>query len=493
MSLVLLEHARSSAARHANEIAIRQIWPVGTTLTHGELWAVINAISVRLRQQFQASQALLLSSPNRPHFIAAFLGILQAGMTVFPVATDLAAPELLDAAARSGAAGLIAVGTQFSNLSQTFSAIEQFDEAGVGAMLAHGPRWKTRNDCGVSMLLLSSGTTGKPKIVRRDADALDAVARNTADAVGFTPADTVLAAVPLCHSYGVEHGLLAPLWAGSTVHLSDGFNLDAAIGQLQHGGISIFPGVPFMFEMLCGIRANVGQLPRLRRAYSAGGPLPDVIADSFQRKFGVRVTQLYGATEIGSVTFNAPDEEPFEAASVGRPMTDVKIAILDPSQPDGNRPLEVGEDGEVAIAAPSMMSGYLDDSAPIQDGHFRTGDLGRLNALGRLTITGRIKLLIDIGGRKVNPLEVEQVIESHPEVGACVIIPMRVSQTLNRLKAIVTPAREGMAMDLEALRELARSRLSSYKVPRVFEVRDSLPRTAAGKIQRHLLEEDGAR
>jgi acyl-CoA synthetase (AMP-forming)/AMP-acid ligase II len=341
------------------------------------------------------------------------------------------------------------------------------------------------------LLLQSSGTTGAPKIVLRSAASLDAVAEAMVEGIGFGPRDHVLLPIPLCHSYGIEHGLLAPVWAGSCVHLTRGFDLRLVLSELTEGSITIFPGVPFMYETL----ARTGEprtLPALRRAYSAGGPLPTGMFDAFRARFGVSVSQLYGATEIGSVMFNDPDgPAPFDPASVGRAMRGVDVRVLDVDDPCPDRPLPPGAEGQVAVRADSMMSGYLRDDAqktPLLGGFFLTGDLGRLDDNGRLTLTGRIKLLIDVGGLKVNPLEVEAVLAQHPDVAACVVLPVRVSETVCRLKAVVQPRDpDGAGPTAGSLRQFARARLTPYKVPRVFEVRKDLPRSPTGKILRHLV------
>lgn len=353
------------------------------------------------------------------------------------------------------------------------------------AFLLSSPNWPTTTNSGPALLLQSSGTTDEPKIVRRDERALDAVTAAIVRACGFTPDDRVLAAVPLCHSYGLEHGILAPLAAGSCVHVSDAFDLSVVLPELRRG-ITLLPGVPFMFEMLC--RAADGTFPGLRRVYSAGGPLPRQTFDLFHRKFGLRIGQVYGATEVGSVTFNDPDGPNFDPTSVGKPMDGVSIRILDAEDPRVDRPLPPGMEGQVAIAAPSMLSGYVGESAPLGDGHFLTGDLGVLGDDGALTVTGRLKLLIDVGGRKVNPAEVESVLLRHPQVGQCVVVPMRVGETVYRLRAIVTPAQVDAELSPQDLRRFARERLSAYKVPRVFEVRTSLPTSPAGKVLRRLAE-----
>jgi acyl-CoA synthetase (AMP-forming)/AMP-acid ligase II len=303
------------------------------------------------------------------------------------------------------------------------------------------------------------------------------------EAIGFRSEDRVLMSVPLTHSYGLEHGLLAPLWAGSTVHLSGLMQISAALPELKSA--TILPGVPSTFEMLAASSETEVAAPMMRIAYSAGGPLPRSVFDAFGARFGIRVSQLYGASEIGSVTFNAPGD-PFDAASVGRPMRGVSIRVLDldaGAAADATR----GE-GHIAVRAASMFSGYLSGAANLIDGHFPTGDIGYVDDAGRLYITGRLKLLIDVGGLKVNPLEVESVLMRHPAVEACVVVPMRQSQTVLRLKAIVTPRAGFTSVPIDELRELARQHLSAYKVPRVFEVRDSLPRSPTGKVLRHLLE-----
>jgi acyl-CoA synthetase (AMP-forming)/AMP-acid ligase II len=169
-------------------------------------------------------------------------------------------------------------------------------------------------------------------------------------------------------------------------------------------------------------------------------------------------------------------------------MDGVSIRILDVDHPRIDRPLPPDTEGQVAIAAPSMLSGYVDEPAPLLGGHFLTGDLGMLDEQGHLAITGRLKLLIDVGGRKVNPSEVEAVLRCHPDVGECVVVPMRLSQTVCRLRAIVTPARPDIELSPQELRRFARQRLSACKVPRIFDIRPNLPTGPSGKVLRHLVE-----
>src|SRR5262249_45218322 len=154
----------------------------------------------------------------------------------------------------------------------------------------------------------------------------DAVSQQMCDAIGFQSSDRVLATVPLCHSYGLEHGLLAPVWSGAAVHLCRGLDMPLVSRELSAGTITALPGVPAMFEMLAQCGDSI-QLDSLRAAYSAGGPLPRSVFDAFANKYGVRVGQLYGATEVGSVTYGQSRDTSFDPVSVGRPMADVNIRI----------------------------------------------------------------------------------------------------------------------------------------------------------------------
>ncbi len=463
--------------QHAHERPASMAYRAGEdgALSYRELFDAAMALAGRLRPQLPSAGTVILSSANRAEFAIAFLGILAAGGNVFPFSAEAADPELLRAAKESGAVGVIGDARAIDVLGPAVPVaipIEDIRGAGNGVI---EPRTG-------ELLLQSSGTTGMPKIVRRSAQSMDAVAKAMADSIGFRSDDRVLMTIPLSHSYGLEHGLLAPLWAGSCVHLHRGLNLGLVEQELAEGGITIFPGVPSTFEMLCG--SVIARLT-LRIAYSAGAPLPGAVFEAFLDKFKIPVTQLYGATEIGSVAFN-PANAPLESASVGRAMENVSIRILDLE--DGATELPIDEEGQVAVRAASMLSRYMNESPALIDGHFPTGDLGHLDATGRLFISGRVKLLIDVGGMKVNPLEVEAVLQQHPAVAACVVVPVKQSHTVYRLKAIVTLRNPDEPVSVEELRKLARAQLAPYKVPRVFELRDSLPRSATGKILRHLVE-----
>jgi acyl-CoA synthetase (AMP-forming)/AMP-acid ligase II len=449
----LLERLHRHATDAGDRVALCEV-AGGRTMTFGELDAAVARFAAALRQRLPAGAVMMLRCGNGYEYHVAFLAAQAAGVVTFPAPPEMNSREFAALVDKAGAAAVV----------DERLSIRQLGDAPI---ITHDNR--------DGLLLQSSGTTGLPKIVHRSIASLDAVAAQMIDAVGFAPGDRVLACVPLCHSYGLEHGLLAPIFAGATVHLADGFDLDTVRRELAESGTTHFPAVPSVYEMLANVAGDDRGFGDLRVAYSAGGPLPITLYEKLAAR-GLRVSQLYGATEIGSVTFLRADDSHFVPQSVGRAMHGVE--------------LRSDNDGQLFVRAQSMMSNYVADASPLTpDGFFPTGDLARIDDHGNVFITGRLKLLIDVGGLKVNPLEVERTILQHPQVGGCVVVPMRLSETVFRLRAVFTPADPANPPTPDELRAFTRERLSVHKVPRVFEFRATLPRSATGKILRHLLVE----
>jgi long-chain acyl-CoA synthetase len=474
VSAGLLDQLQRHATDRPDSPAYRQ---GSNTLTYRQLAGSVQSFATHLRKQCDPGSVVLLSCSNRLEYPVAFLATLAAGCNLFPVSTELTETELLRAAKESSAA--VSIGDEsLRNIVRLAIPLSEISKTETGTL--------TPSPIG-NLFLQSSGTTAVPKIVCRSGPSIDRAAEVIAAAIGLTPHDSVMMTIPLTHSYGLEHGLLAPVWAGCCTTLVNGLDLSVVLPALQDGKITIFPGVPSTFEMLAGVADTHFEMKNLRSAYSAGAPLPLAVFEKFYDRFSIKIAQLYGASEIGSVAFNRISDD-FEPSSVGAPMRGVSVRILNPD--DSNQSLPTGEQGMVAIRASSMFSGYLRGNAEMIDGHFLTGDLGRVDDAGRLYITGRLKSLIDVGGLKVNPLEVEAVLQKHPAVGSCVVIPVAQSETVFRLKAVVTPRDPSVAIPIDELRTLAREHLSSHKVPRWFEVRDSIPTSATGKILRHLVEKE---
>lgn len=478
----IAEHARNRGAA----IAVREAdAPDGRHLTYAQLHEQIGVVAGVLRSRLTRGSLVLLQCGNRREFWVAYYACLAADLSVFPIGTDLVAAELRTIAERAQPAAAIVEERGSVNAVGLFGRTSPL----LAGLTLHESVDECPTQPGAGLVLQSSGTTGHSKIVWRSADSLDIMARSMCERIGFGPEDRVLTGMPLAHSYGGEHGVLAPAYGGSTLHVCSGVQLPVIARELKESGITILPGVPFLFEIMAHCTESIGRLNHLRYAFSAGAQLPPAVYEAFTSRFELPIGQIYGATEMGSVTFNDPARTGFDPISVGLPLPGVKIKVLDADSRDIDRTLPTGREGHVVVWAPTMMSHVIGErhaSDELIGGYYPTGDLGRIDEHGALTITGRLRLLIDVGGRKVNPIEVEQVIRAHPHVAECVVVPVKVSHTVSRLKAVVVA--RGDAPDAEVIRSFARERLSAYKVPRMVEFRKDLPRTPMGKILRHLVE-----
>jgi acyl-CoA synthetase (AMP-forming)/AMP-acid ligase II len=489
MSSALIRRLEEHACSRPDDLAVREIGDSGEErcVTWRELRASAGALASRLRGCGRGAEVVLVVSPNRIELLVAMLGGLWADASVLPVSPELPKLELAATARRSRAS--IAIG-EHEVLEALADAVPERIPNDTLAVRSPGDAEGPGASGGGSLLLTTSGTTGLPRLVRRDSPALDAVGASCVRAIGIDATDVMLVTVPLYHSYGIDQAVLTAVMAGCTIELHRRFDPAWVRSALLERGVSVLPAVPVMFDALARQAKAPGRAPRLRRAYSAGSPLPRRIFDQFARGWGVGLGQIYGATEFGPVTFNDPDAADFDPEVAGRPMRGVRLRILDARDPDPERPLPPEAEGQVAVAAPSMMRAYVGDARPpLARGFLLTGDLGRLDGSGRLRLTGRLRLLVDVGGIKVNPAEVESVLTRHPGVREAVVLAFPFSDTTTRLKAIVVPE-PGCEVRPQELRRFAREHLIHYKVPRVFEIRTTMPRSATGKILREQLERE---
>jgi len=459
----LIDTLERHALERPDALAVRE---VGVSSRDREItWCRLRNTAAALAGRLQRREdrpVVMVSSANRWELLAAILGSLWADASVLPVAPELRSSVLAEIARDLSVTTLIGESTARDALAGEVSDFIPIDSLATDRDC---PEATPPGGFG-SLLLQSSGTTGLPKFVRRRAPALDATGESCRQGITVGENDTMLLAIPLHHSYGIDQGLLTAVMSGCCVELHERFE----------------PA-----RVRAALRTASGTAPSLRRVFSAGSPLPRHVSDRFQKVYGQAIGQIYGATEFGSVTFGDPDASGFDPQMAGHPLPGVQLRILDPVDPRPDHPLPQGSEGQVAVATSSMFSEYIGaPGAPPEGGFFLTGDLGSIDAAGTLCLTGRISLLVNVGGLKVNPIEVESVLMRHPAVQEAVVVPIAYSDTASRLKAIIV-AEPGHETSSEELVHFAREHLIYYKVPRSIEIRTSVPRSPTGKILRQRL------
>ncbi|MGA2927694.1 MAG: fatty acid--CoA ligase family protein, partial [Solirubrobacteraceae bacterium] len=331
----------------------------------------------------------------------------------------------------------------------------------------------------------SSGSTGRPKRVPRTHGQCAAEA-GLYKSLGLTSDDRIFSAIPLFHTWGMGACLFGPAATGAAIVVLEDpqpflLKRQRALELVEREQATVFPGVPFHFRLLAEAPAQA-DLSSLRLCFSAGTALPRSSFEAFGERFGVLVRQLYGSTETGMITANMSDDPVATFESVGAPVAGVHVDIVD----DDGDVVAVGEIGEVTVTSAAASSGYAgaDEVSRLsfRDGRYFTGDLGRLDEGGLLYLAGRKKLLIQVGGFKVDPVEVQDVIIDHPAVSEVIVVGVSgETEGEEIVKAVVVPSSDCEEGELISF---CRERLANFKVPHAIEFRDEIPKSSLGKILR---------
>jgi acyl-CoA synthetase (AMP-forming)/AMP-acid ligase II len=338
----------------------------------------------------------------------------------------------------------------------------------------------------IALVLHTSGTTSRPKIVPLSQANVVASAYHIAGSLRLEASDLCLNIMPLFHIHGLIAAVLASLASGACVCCTPGFNAFSFFGWMAEQRPTWFTAVPTMHQTLLPLAARnrtVIETSRLRLIRSSSASLPPQVMVDLEAAFGVPVVEAYGMTEAAhQMACNPLPPAPRFPGSVGI-AAGPQIAILDDV---GNR-LPSGELGEVVIRGSNVMAGYENNpqanAAAFTDGWFRTGDQGYVDADGYLRLTGRLKEIINRGGEKVAPLEIDAVLMEHPAVQQCVTFAMPHDKLGEDVAAAVV-LREGQSCDERLLREFAAGRLAAFKVPRKIVFVAEIPKGATGKLQR---------
>jgi long-chain acyl-CoA synthetase len=467
-------------------------------IAYDDLWERVGRFACGLAVRgVEPGDRVALVLPNGPDFVIAFLAVAQLRAVAVPLNPQFKKAELAfyfhDCGVRAvitdeaGAAVCRAIVPRVSPWGEAAEIV-----AAVDALVESHPvlEPERRSADEIVVVQYSSGSTGRPKQVPRTHGQLRAEVEAYVAALSLTEDDTIFCAIPMFHTYGLGCCLLAAVRSGATLAILDdpgpfAVMRERALALLEREVVTVFPAVPLMFRVLAeaGIAAD---LSSVRLCLSAGNALPRSVFDAFHGAFGIGIRQLYGLTEAGCVTVNLDGDAAATAASVGRPIRGVELAVLD----EGGNDLGTDRIGEIAVRAAGMTRGYAGveeqlNQQAFRDGWFRTGDRGRLGDDGRLVLTGRKKLLIDVNGDKVDPIEVEDVLAVHPKVREVVVVGVASEIEGEELvKAVVVP--DETCSERELIR-YCRERLANYKVPRTVEFRDEIPKNTLGKVLRKYL------
>jgi long-chain acyl-CoA synthetase len=330
-------------------------------------------------------------------------------------------------------------------------------------------------------LKLTSGSSGTPRAIALSSRQLVADTVQIFRTMGVGGGDVTLAAIPLSHSYGVG-SCLVPLLLAGTPLVVPASTLPAALAEaLARARVAHLPAVPAMVRAI----ATLSDLPRfehLRVVLSAGAPLAPVDAAAFHAATGRKVHVFYGSSECGGITYDRGEAPVHEEGAVGTALAGVTVEVVDG---DGN-PLPCGSEGRVRVLSRAAALAILpptDHPRTLEPGRFLTGDLGRLDAAGRLTLTGRVAEELNVAGRKVHPEEVRRVLLELPGVRGAVVVGVPDPHRGQLVAALIETGPE-CGLSVHAVLQACRARLAPHKVPRRVVLVDRLPSSERGKLPR---------
>ena len=483
------------AERTPRAIAIAA--PGRAPLTYRHLLGQVESVTGYLNASGMGrNDRVAVALPNGPEMAVAFLAV-TAGSSCAPVnpalrdnelavhlksvrAKALIAPSDIDSVARSVAESL---GIPVFRLS----AAPQW-EAGVfelsGAEVPRASRMGAAESDDVALVLQTSGTTSRPKIVPLTQAGLCAAADNVRAALALTDRDCCLNVMPLFHIHGLVGALLSSLAAGARVVCTPGFVAPQFFAWLDEFRPSWYTAVPTMHRAILDRAPHEREIiarARLRLIRSCSSPLPAQVASALERTFAAPVVEAYGMTEAShQITSTPPGRRKPDSVGVA---AGTEIAIID----DAGNPLAAGCEGEIVIRGAAVMRGYEDAPETNREAFIgpwlKTGDLGRLDRDGYLFITGRLKEMINRAGAKIAPLEVEEALLAHSAVKEAVAFAVPHTE-LGEEPAAAVVLQAGATVTETELRRFAARRLADFKVPRTISIVDEIPRTPTGKPMR---------
>ncbi len=510
------------AAEHPERAAVDYY---GTRVSYGELKREADALAGFLQKRCGVAKGdrVLLYLQNSPQFVIAYYAILRADAVVVPVncmnrreevrhyvddsqaATAIVGQELYPEVA--GLEGLrhIVVATYSDYLRErTDLPIPPFVRApatphpefswkgAIGEKLVPGPHTAGADD--LAVMPYTSGTTGKPKGCMHTHGNVQATTVPYLHWRGTQEGDVVvLSALPMFHVTGMQAGMNAPLYRGATIAVLSRWDRDCAAMQIERARVTNWSGITTMLvDFLSNPNLGKYDLSSLRVLGGGGAAMPEALARKLEDVFHLPYIEGYGLSETMAPTHMNPPHRP-KRQCAGIPIFNTDARVLDL---DSGRELGPNEVGEIVVRGPQVFQGYWRQPAATRDvfvehdgeRFFRTGDLGYYDEDGYFFITDRLKRMINASGFKVWPAEVEALLYAHPAIQEACVIGVPDGYRGESVKALVVP-RAGTAVKPEEIVEWARGRMAAFKVPRIVQLVEQLPKTATGKILWRELQE----
>jgi long-chain acyl-CoA synthetase len=424
---------------------------------------------------------------NRVELITAMFAAWRLGAAVTPVNPALTGPEARYQIDDAGATVVVADDASAAKLAGGGHRIIPVEE--VTSPARPQATVPAQTEPGTPALLIyTSGTTGRPKGVILDHRNVAATAELIVSWFEMTEETRSLLVLPLFHVNGIMVSVVSPLLAGGSTFIAERFDAASFWATVKRARPTFFSAVPTIYALLVSRPGQQADTKNLRYVICGAAPMPRELISEFEQRFGVPVVEGYGLSECTVVCTANPVQGVRKAGTVGLALPGVAVGVVDPA----GQLLPAGQAGEVVVRGPNVMRGYLDRPAEsaeaLRGGWLHTGDVGRFDDDGYLTLVDRIKDLIIRGGENIYPKEIEDVLYSHPAVLEAAVIG-RPDAVFGEQPVAFVALRPGRTAGPQDLIEHCLGTLARYKVPREVYLEEALPKNAVGKIAKPALRE----
>ncbi|MFD1509277.1 class I adenylate-forming enzyme family protein [Lacimonas salitolerans] len=437
-----------------------------------------------LRAGFQPGDILLMRLGNTVEFPIAYLGAIAAGMVPVPTSSQLTAPEVTKMIAGLGAAGIL---HDADVPCPDDTGLPVIDTAALAAMRDLPPcDYAMGSPDRLAYIVYTSGTSGRPRAVMHAHRAIWARRMMHDGWYGLGQDDRLCHAGAFNWTFTLGTGLMDPWSAGATALIpAEGVDPQALPLLLRRHDATIFAAAPGVYRKMLSHHTTI-DLPHLRHGLAAGEKLSDAIRQHWNDASGTKIYEAYGMSECSTFISGSP-AHPSRAGMLGQPQQGRRVAIVD----DAGNPVPMGDPGVIAVARtdPGLMLGYLgaeeETAARMRGAWFLTGDQGHMEPDGQIAYHGRNDDMMNAGGYRVSPLEVEAALLAHPGVIEAGVTDIEVKEDVRLIAAFYTGPADIPEADLTAWCAM---RLARYKQPRMFRRIEAMPTNPNGKLQRQALK-----
>ncbi|AHN23175.1 fatty acid--CoA ligase family protein [Lysinibacillus varians] len=511
----LVSCVRQQAAEQPEKIAYHFM---GKDTSYGEFEHTVGRFAQGLQDLgVQKGDHVAFLLGNTPHYLIALYATMRLGATAIPV-NPIYTPDEISYILRNGDVKavialdallpLVEVGVQAFPEVVTFVVCETTaDVAEKIEALSEEAKAKTHLFSHIvasatgslepvdiaqddtAIILYTSGTTGNPKGAMLTHGNVYSNARDVSTYLGYRANDRIIATLPVFHVFALTVVVNAPLISGATVLLTPRFSPSEIFTLAREQQATVFAGVPTMYNFLYLLpEGKPEDFSTIRLAISGGASLPVALLHNFEKKFNVRVSEGYGLSEASPVTCFNPLDRERKAGSIGTSINNVENRVVDVNGID----VPVGEVGELVVRGPNVMKGYYkmpeETAMAIRDGWLYTGDLAKVDDEGYFYIVDRKKDMIIVGGYNVYPREVEEVLFAHDNIVEAAVVGYPDPNFGEAVHAYIV-LKEVAATTTDDILAYCAKHMVKYKVPKVVEILDELPKNTTGKILRRTLKE----